>query len=111
MVQRTSRCGAILKAALSVSKLLLVFVRGVCLSRESVEWVMGKIVLDARFRERLLAEPEQALAAFDLTRREKAGLGSLDSETMEAVAKTLAVRLSKTNPATRGFFSLYTDYQ
>ena len=65
------------------------------MSQESVEWIIGKIVLDARFRESLLADPDQALSAFDLTEREKAGFKCLDSETMEAVAKTLADRLAQ----------------
>jgi hypothetical protein len=76
---------------------------GDLLSQESVEWVIGKIILDARFREVLLADPDQVLSAFDLTEREKAGFKCLDSETMEAVAKTLVDRLQQTNPAARGF--------
>ena len=72
------------------------------MSQESVELIIGKIVLDARFRETLLADPDQALSAFDLTEREKAGFRCLDCETMEAVAKTLADRLQQTSPATRG---------
>jgi hypothetical protein len=73
------------------------------LSQESVERVIGKIILDIRFREALLADPDQALSPFDLTEREKTGFKYLDSETMEAVAKTLADRLQQTNPAVRGF--------
>ena len=85
------------------SKLPSFLYLGVRVSQESVEWVIGKIVLDGRFREALLADPDQALSAFDLTEREKASFKCLDSETMEAVANTLADRLQQTNPVVRGF--------
>lgn len=72
------------------------------MSQESVELITGKIVLSAGFRASLLAAPDQTLSAFDLTEREKAGLKCLDSETMEALAQTLAVRLSQIRFASRG---------
>lgn len=63
------------------------------MSRESVERITGKIVLDAGFRASLLADPDGTLSVFELTESEKAGLECLDSETMDALARTLAVRL------------------
>ncbi len=39
--------------------------------------------------EALLADPDQALAGFDLTKAEKAGLKRLDDETLEALAQSL----------------------
>jgi len=35
------------------------------LSEQAVEWVTGKIVWDASFREALIADPDQTLAYFD----------------------------------------------
>lgn len=72
------------------------------MSRAAVEQITGKIVLDAGFRASLLATPEQTLSAFELSEREKAGLKCLDSETMEALAQTLAVRLRRLRFGPRG---------
>lgn len=65
------------------------------MSQQAVESVIGKVVMDAEFRQELLANPDQALAAFDLTETEKAGLKSMDNETMDALAATLDSRTSK----------------
>jgi hypothetical protein len=69
------------------------------MSKEAVEAVIGKAVLDAEFRNALLADPEKALAGFDLNETEKASLKSLDSETMDVLANTLDARVSKRGPA------------
>jgi hypothetical protein len=65
------------------------------MAKEAVEAVIGKILLDAEFRLSLLADPDQALAGFDLTQGEKARLKNMDSETLESLAKTLEVRIRK----------------
>jgi hypothetical protein len=65
------------------------------MSKEAVESVIGKAVLDAAFRKLLLADPEKALAGFDLTDTEKAGLKSIDSETLDSLGSTLDTRSSK----------------
>jgi hypothetical protein len=65
------------------------------MSREAVEAVIGKAVLDSEFREALFASPEEALAGFDLTDEEVAGLKTIDAETMETLAGTLDERISK----------------
>jgi hypothetical protein len=65
------------------------------MSKEAIEAVIGKAILDAEFRKLLLADPDQALTGFDLTDTEKASLKSMDSETMEALANTLDARTSK----------------
>ena len=96
-----------MKTGLSGSSLFSLFNQVVTLSQESVEWITGKIVLDARFREALLAAPDQTLSGFELTEREKAGLRCLDSETMEALAQTLAIRLSKIRPASRDALQIF----
>ncbi len=65
------------------------------MSKEAVEAVIGKILLDAEFRLALMADPDQTLAGFDLTKGEKARLKNMDSETLESLAKTLEVRIRK----------------
>ncbi len=65
------------------------------MSKEAIESVIGKIVLDAEFREAFAASPDQALTGFDLTETEKASLKSMDVETMDALAHTLDERISK----------------
>jgi hypothetical protein len=59
------------------------------MSKQTIEFVIGKIILDAAFRDALLASPDQTLAQFDLTRQEQTRLKSIDSETMEHLAKIL----------------------
>ena len=59
------------------------------MSKEAVESVLGKVLLDAEFRIALLADPEGTLASFDLSRAEKAGLKRLDGETLDALAHFL----------------------
>ncbi len=61
------------------------------MSKEIMEYVIGKAVLEAEFREALLAKPDQTLAAFDLSEAEKSSLKRMDSETLEALARALSV--------------------
>jgi len=65
------------------------------MSNEAVEAVIGKAILDAEFRKALFADPEKALAGFDLSETEKAQLKGLDSETLDAMGNTLDARVSK----------------
>ena len=65
------------------------------MSKEAVESVIGKAVLDSEFRALLMADPEKALAGFTLTEAEKTGLKNLDSETLDLMGNTLDKRTSK----------------
>ena len=65
------------------------------MSKEAVETVIGRAVLERDFREALFASPEDALADYDLTSEEVAALKTIDAETMEALAGTLDERISK----------------
>jgi hypothetical protein len=65
------------------------------MSRESVELIIGKVMLDAGFRDILLADPEKALEGFDLTQDEIACLKIMDAETMDSLANILDTRLLK----------------
>jgi 23S rRNA maturation mini-RNase III len=65
------------------------------MSKEAVEAVVGKAMLDAEFRSSLLKDPEAALAVFDLTEEEKAGLKKMDDEILGALVNALDERKSK----------------
>ena len=59
------------------------------MSKSVLEAVIGKALVEAEFRAALLADPEQALAGYELSDREKASLKSMDSETLELAARRL----------------------
>ena len=65
------------------------------MSKEAVEAIVGKAVLDAEFRQALFAEPDETLAGYDLSEQEVAALKAIDYETMESFAGTLDERISK----------------
>jgi hypothetical protein len=65
------------------------------MSKEAVEAIIGKAVLDSQFREALFATPEEVLAEYDLTEEEVVALRAIDFETMESFAGTLDERISK----------------
>jgi hypothetical protein len=65
------------------------------MSREEVTKVIGRAMLDERFRAAVFANPDEAFAAYDLTEEEVAALKAIDSETIEGMAGTLDERVSK----------------
>ena len=65
------------------------------MSKEAVQAVIGKAVTDSKFREALFANPDKALAGYDLTEDEIAALKKIDAETMESLAGSLDERISK----------------
>ena len=65
------------------------------MTKEAVEAIIGKAVVDAEFRAALLADPDRALAGFDLTAEEVARLKAVDAESIETLAGTLDERISK----------------
>jgi hypothetical protein len=72
------------------------------MSKEAVESVLGKALLDTEFRYLLLANPDQALAGFNLTITEKARLKKIDCETLEVLAHTLETRVKPIRLASDG---------
>jgi hypothetical protein len=71
------------------------------MTKEAVETVLGKALLDAEFRAALFAFPEDALAGFRLSATEKNLLKRVDSETLDFLTLSLAERL----PAlSKGYF-------
>jgi hypothetical protein len=71
------------------------------MSKAVMEAVIGKAMLETGFRYALLANPDGALAAFDLLPREKARLKRLDNETLELLAKILNACLSRESQDSR----------
>ena len=65
------------------------------MSKEAVEAVIGKAVLDSEFREALFADPDAALAGYELTTGEIAALKAIDAETIESCAGALNERISR----------------
>jgi hypothetical protein len=65
------------------------------MSKEAVEAIIGKAVLDSEFREALFSDPDRALSGYELTEVEVSALKALDAETMESLAGTLDERISK----------------
>jgi hypothetical protein len=59
------------------------------MSVSAFEAVIGKTIVEAEFRDLLLADPDQALAGFDLTEEEVSILKKIDSETLELLSGTL----------------------
>jgi hypothetical protein len=65
------------------------------MSREALEAIIGKAVLDTEFREALFANPDEVLAGYDLSEEEVAALKAIDAEAMESFAGTLDEAFSK----------------
>jgi hypothetical protein len=65
------------------------------MSKKAVEAVIGKALLDECFRLALLADADQALAGFRLTKAEKMDLKRLDGETLDALAHMLDEKIKK----------------
>ena len=65
------------------------------MSQANVEKIVGRLVLDADFRQQMAKDRAAALAHYDLTDGERAGLASLDLAEIESAASMLDERVSK----------------
>ena len=65
------------------------------MSKQAVESILGRAILDSEFRAALFADPGEALAGYELTEMEVAALKAIDVETLESFAGTLDERISK----------------
>jgi hypothetical protein len=65
------------------------------MSKEALQAVIGKAVMDSEFREALFADPDQAVEGYELTEEEVAALKAIDAETVESFAGSLDERISK----------------
>lgn len=72
------------------------------MSKQALEAIIGRALLDADFRAGLFANPEQALAECDLTDAEIAAVKLVDAETLEDMARTLMARLSARDRVRKG---------
>lgn len=72
------------------------------MSQSAVEQIIGRAVIDAEFREKLIADARAACAGYDLTDEELEALEHLDAESLQSFAGKLDPRLTKS--AGRGFF-------
>jgi hypothetical protein len=65
------------------------------MSRKALEAIIGRAVIDAEFRLALFADPDAALADFELTAGEAAAIKMLDAESLDAFAKSVGSRVIK----------------
>jgi len=63
------------------------------MSRQAMEAIIGRSLMDHDFRELFFADPNQALAGYDLSKEERTALLSVDAETLDAFAERLGVQL------------------
>jgi hypothetical protein len=69
------------------------------MSKEAVEAIIGRAVLDREFREALFVNPDEVLAGHDLSEAEVAALKAIDAEAMESLAGTLEEPFSELTAA------------
>jgi hypothetical protein len=65
------------------------------MSRTTLEQIIGRLVLEPEFRRQMAADRGHALAEYDLTDEERAGLNGLDLAELEGAASSLEERVSK----------------
>jgi hypothetical protein len=65
------------------------------MSRQALESILGRCVMDDDYRVLLFASPDHALAGYELTREERAALLAVDAETLEAFAERVGVHLAR----------------
>lgn len=68
------------------------------MSLEVVSQVIARALLDAEFRGQLFAEPAAALASYDLSEEERAALGKMKPEALDAFSSQVEERISKVTP-------------
>jgi hypothetical protein len=64
-------------------------------SKQALEAILGRCVMDDSYRTLLFAHPDQALAGYELTKEERAALLAVDAETLEAFAERVGVHLER----------------
>lgn len=65
------------------------------MSQQALEAILGRCVMDDDYRTLLFADPDQALAGYQLTQEERAALLAVDAETLEAFAERVGVHLER----------------
>jgi hypothetical protein len=59
------------------------------MSREALEAVIGRAVIDEEFRLALFADPDMTLAGYELTEDEVAALKRVDAESLDACSHNI----------------------
>ncbi len=65
------------------------------MSKENVQTIIGRAILEPEFRSLLFAEPGKALEGYELTAEETQSLQSLDREKFDQAASEVEERISK----------------
>lgn len=65
------------------------------MSKQAMEAILGRCVMDDDYRTLLFAHPDQALAGYELMKEERAALLAVDAETLEAFAERVGVHLAR----------------
>ena len=65
------------------------------MSQAAVEQVVGKLVLDRKFRQQMASNMSQALAGYDLTEGEREGFKGIDLDDFHQSVTGLDERVSK----------------
>jgi hypothetical protein len=65
------------------------------MSQAAVEQILGKMVVDREFRKLMRTDQEKALAGFDLTAAERAGLKDVDLADFEQAVTGLDQHVSR----------------
>lgn len=65
------------------------------MSQQALEAILGRCMLDVDYRALLFADPDQALAGYELSREERAALRAVDAETLDALASHVGGHLAR----------------
>jgi len=65
------------------------------MSKQAIEAIIGRCMMDDDYRHQFFADPSRALAGYELTKEERAALLSVDAETLDAFAERLSGQLGK----------------
>ncbi len=65
------------------------------MSKENVQAIIGRAILEPKFRTFLFTEPAKALEGYELTTEEAASLKNLDREKFDLAANEVEERISK----------------
>lgn len=64
------------------------------MSRQVLEAVIGRAILDEEFRLALFADPEAALVEYELTEVEMVAIKSVDAESLDACGQQIGKRVT-----------------
>lgn len=65
------------------------------MSQQAMQAILGRCVMDDVFRAWLFADPDQALAGYELTGAERAALLAVDAETLDACAERVGMHMER----------------